>query len=86
MTLPLTTPSNNHERGDDVQLTLGLPEAQRLMVVLPWLLRRLEDRPSLTPKQRERRRDTHAVLENLLTRLAAGMGVARPADAPADSA
>jgi len=61
--------SVNGEQPGLVQLVLPLPEAQRLESVLRWLLPALEDRPSLTEKQRERRRATRAAIDGLLTQL-----------------
>ena len=52
-----------------VQLVLPLPEAQRLESVLGWLVPALEDRPTLTEKQRERRLATRAAIDGLLTQL-----------------
>jgi hypothetical protein len=49
-----------------IQLTLTWPEAERLRITLPWLLRALEDRDTLPPRHRERRRKAHAALEHLL--------------------
>ena len=54
----------------EVQLSLPLPDARRLRVVLPWLVRALEDRETPTPKLRERRREAHALMESLLANLA----------------
>ena len=67
----MTAPFNsvNGEPPDLVQLVLPLPEAQRLESALRWLLPALEDRPSLTEKQRERRRATRAAIDGLLTQL-----------------
>jgi hypothetical protein len=56
-----------HER--HIQLTLSWPEAEHLRVALPWLLRALDDRPTLSPRQRERRREAHTALECLLSAL-----------------
>jgi hypothetical protein len=53
---------------DNVQLTLGLAEAQDLVVVLPWLLHALADRPA-QPKLKERRRIAREALERLLSAL-----------------
>ena len=49
-----------------IQLTLTWPEAERLRITLPWLLHALEDRTTLPPRIRERRRKAHAALEHLL--------------------
>ena len=52
----------------NIQLTLGLSEAQDLRVVLPWLLHALAERPT-QPKLTERRRKAREVLERLLSAL-----------------
>jgi hypothetical protein len=52
-----------------VQLVFPLPEAQRLESVLRWLLPALEDRPSLTEKQRERRRTARVAIDGLLAQI-----------------
>lgn len=52
----------------DINLTLGLSEAQDLRVVLPWLLHALAERPT-QPKLTERRRKAREVLERLLSAL-----------------
>jgi hypothetical protein len=57
------------EQPGAVQLVFPLPEAQRLESVLRWLLPALEDRPSLTEKQRERRRATRVAIDGLLAQL-----------------
>jgi hypothetical protein len=61
------TPEQNDARDTHIQLTLTWPEAERLRITLPWLLRALADRPTLPPRQRERRRKAHAALEHLLS-------------------
>jgi hypothetical protein len=53
----------------DIQITLTWPEAARLRTVLPWLLRALEDRPTTSPRHRERRQTAHVALERLLNTL-----------------
>ena len=50
----------------NVQVTLSWPDAVRLRMTLPWLLRALEDRPTVSPRHRERRRTAHEALEPLL--------------------
>jgi hypothetical protein len=52
----------------DVQLSIGLSEAQDLRVVLPWLLHALADRPA-QPQLTERRRKAREALEKLLSAL-----------------
>ena len=52
----------------DIQVTLGLSEAQDLRVVLPWLLHALADRPT-QPKLTERRRKAREAFEKLLRAL-----------------
>jgi hypothetical protein len=52
----------------NIQLTLGLSEAQDLRVVLPWLLHALAERPT-QPKLTERRRQAREALERLLRAL-----------------
>jgi hypothetical protein len=61
-------PTLEHRDARDalVQLTLTWPEAERLRITLPWLLRALDDRATLPPRLRERRRKAHAALEHLL--------------------
>ena len=68
MTL-LTTSENINTLHTDIQLTLSLPEAERLRITLPWLLHALADRPTTAPQQRERRHKAHAALEYLLSAL-----------------
>jgi hypothetical protein len=52
----------------DIQLTMGLSEAQDLRVVLPWLLHALADRPA-QPQLAERRRKAREALKKLLSAL-----------------
>jgi uncharacterized protein (DUF2236 family) len=68
MSAPLDGVAGDHR--DFVQLVFPVAEAQQLQAVLPWLLQALEDRPSLTDQQRERRRRTRTILGGLLTHLA----------------
>jgi hypothetical protein len=68
MTL-LTTSEKTDTQHTDIQLTLSWPEAERLRITLPWLLRALADRPTTAPQQRERRHKAHAALEHLLSAL-----------------
>jgi hypothetical protein len=65
----VTTSDNTDAQHTDIQLILSWPEAERLRVTLPWLLRALADRPTAPPQQRERRRKAHTALEGLLTAL-----------------
>jgi hypothetical protein len=64
----LTTPRDGDAAADqaDIQLVLGLSEAQDLRVVLPWLLHALADRPT-QPRLTERRRKARESLEKLLS-------------------
>jgi hypothetical protein len=62
----------------EVQVTLSWPEAQRLHVVLPWLLQALADRPDAAPRQRERRRKTRAALETLSSALSTQLQQTEP--------
>jgi hypothetical protein len=68
--MSLTTPrdANSEARQTDVQLTLGLSEAEELRVVLPWLLHALAERP-MQPKLTERRRKAREALEKLSSAL-----------------
>jgi len=68
MTL-VTSSENTDAATTDVQLTLSRPEAERLRVILPSLLRALADRPTATPRQREWRRKVSEVLDSLQTAL-----------------
>jgi hypothetical protein len=52
-----------------VQITLSWPEAQRLQVVLPWLMQALADRPGATARQLEKRRKARSALESLSSAL-----------------
>ena len=67
MTLP--GDSVNGEQAGLVQLVFPLPEAQRLESILRWLLPALEDRATLTDRQRDRRRTTRDAIDGLLTQL-----------------
>ena len=69
MTL-LTSSENTDAPNTDIVLTLSRPDAERLRVMLPGLLRALADRPSATPRQRDWRRKVSAILERLQTVLA----------------
>ena len=53
------------ERESDVHVILSVSVALRLQAALPGLLRALGDRETQTPRQRERRREAYALLENL---------------------
>ena len=53
------------ERESDVHVILSVSVALRLQAALPGLLRALADRETQTPRQRERRREAYALLENL---------------------
>jgi hypothetical protein len=66
----LTTPQDADApvQQTEIQLTLGLSEAQDLRVVLPWLLHALAERPT-QPKLTERRRKAREALESLLSAL-----------------
>ena len=65
MTL-VTAPDNADAQHPDLQLTLSWQEAEHLRITLPWLLQALAvDRPTAAPRQRERRRKTHTILERL---------------------
>ncbi len=72
------TPEQSYARETPIQLTLTWPEAERLRITLPWLLRALDDRDALSPRLRERRRKAHAALEHLLAVLSTQL---READA-----
>lgn len=61
----ITTSENTDAQHPDVQLTLSWEEAEHLRITLPWLLQALADRPTAPPRQRERRRRTHTILERL---------------------
>jgi len=61
-----------------IQLTLTWPEAERLRITLPWLLRALDDRADLAPRLRERRRKARTALDHLLTSVSSQL---READA-----
>ena len=64
MTL-VSTPENTNGQHSDVQLTLSWQEAEDLRLTLPRLLQALADRPTAPPRQRERRRKAHTILERL---------------------
>lgn len=68
------TPEQTDVRDPLIQLTLTWPEAERLRITLPWLLRALDDRATLPPRHRERRRKAHAALEHLLTAVSSQLG------------
>jgi hypothetical protein len=61
------TPQETYARDTLIHLTLTWPEAERLRITLPWLLRALDDRDTLSPRLRERRRKAHTALDHLLT-------------------
>ena len=69
--MSLTTPQSADATAQqtEIQLRLGLSEAQDLRVVLPWLLHALAERPT-QPKLTERRRKAREALESLLSALA----------------
>jgi hypothetical protein len=60
------TPEQRDAPDSVIQLTLTWPEAERLRITLPWLLRALDDRATVSPRLRERRRKAHGALEHLL--------------------
>ena len=60
-----TTSENTDAQQTDIQLSLSRPDAEQLRVTLPWLLHALADRPTAPPRQRERRRKAHTILERL---------------------
>ena len=64
MTLVSTSEDTNAQHSD-VQLTLSWQEAEDLRLTLPRLLQALADRPTAPPRQRERRRKAHTILERL---------------------
>lgn len=64
MTL-VSTPENTNAQHSDVQLTFSRQEAEDLRITLPRLLQALADRPTAPPRQRERRRKAHTILERL---------------------
>jgi hypothetical protein len=74
------TPEQSYERDTLVHLTLTWPEAERLRITLPWLLRALDDRETLSPRIRERRRKAHTALDQLLTAVSSQLREADPDD------
>lgn len=68
MTL-ITASENSGAQHSDVQITLSWHEAEHLRTALPWLLHALADRPTVPPRQRERRRKAQTILERLQTLL-----------------
>ena len=64
MTL-VSTPENTNAQHSNVQLTLSWQEAEDLRITLPPLLQALADRPTAPPRQRDRRRKAHTILERL---------------------
>jgi hypothetical protein len=62
-------PEHTDAQSTQVQLTLTWPEAEHLRITLPWVLRALADRPTLSPRQLERRRKAHSALDHLLSQL-----------------
>lgn len=70
MTL-VTASDNTDEQRNHIQLSLSRPEAERLRVTLPWLVRALADQPTTPPRQRERRGNARTALEGLLSSLRA---------------
>ena len=58
-----TASENPDAQQTDIQLSLSRPDAEELGVTLPWLLHALDDRPTVPPRQRERRRKAHTILE-----------------------
>jgi hypothetical protein len=72
------TPKHMDAPDTQIRLTLTWPEAERLRITLPWLLRALDDRATAPPRQRERRQKAHAALEHLLNAVSSQL---RQADA-----
>ena len=64
MTL-VSTPENTNAQHSNVQLTLSWQEAEDLRITLPPLLQALANRPTAPPRQRDRRRKAHTILERL---------------------
>ena len=64
MTL-VNRPENTNAQHSGVQLTLSWQEAEDLRLTLPRLLQALADRATAPPRQRERRRKAHTILERL---------------------
>ena len=64
----IATSTDGEAEHTDIQLTLRLADAERLRVVLPWLVHALADRPA-QPRHTERRRKARAALEDLLSTL-----------------
>ena len=79
-----TTMSYDSTRLEPVTLTFAVPQARELTVVLPWVLRALEDRPGLSAKQRRRRQLTKSALNTLLAQLTEAIPAYPPAD-PAEN-
>ena len=65
-----------------VQFSLTLTDAQRLQGVLPWLMQALDDRPTLTAKQRQRRKTTQEAIGTLVAQLNEGLTARAAAEAP----
>jgi len=68
------TPEQSDARHSLVHLTLTWPEAESLRITLPWLLRALDDRDTLSPRLRERRRTAHTALDHLLIAVSSQLG------------
>ena len=81
MTL-VSTPENTNAQHSDVQLTLSWQEAEDLRLTLPRLLQALADRPTAPPRQRERRRKAHSILERLQVILSSQLQSAEPNGTP----
>jgi hypothetical protein len=60
-----TASENTHAQQTDIQLSLSQSDAEQLRVTLPWLLHALAARPTVPPRQRERRRTAHTILGRL---------------------
>jgi hypothetical protein len=74
------TPGQSDAGDHSIQLTLTWPQAKRLRITLPWLLRALDDRATLPPRQRERRREARASLEHLLNAVSTQLREDEPGD------
>ena len=70
MTVLSTSDNTDAQRQrTDIQLTLSVPEAERLRIALPWLVRALADKPNSPPRLQERREHARTALESLLAAL-----------------
>jgi hypothetical protein len=64
----MSAPADAWQPGDrepDVQVTLPVSVALRLQAALPGLLRALADRDGQTTRERDRRHEAHALLEQV---------------------